>query len=177
MAATKIEAGQQFPALFVPRLGGGKINLSKPENANDWHMVVVYRGKHCPLCTKYLADLNRLLPEFRKIGVEVVAVSADPDDRAQSQISEIKPDFPVGYDLTVNQMRELGLYISHPRSPSETDRSFSEPGLFVVNAEGNVQITDISNAPFARPDLATMLMGLRFIRNPEHNYPIRGTHH
>ena len=38
-----------------------------------------------------------------------------------------------------------------------------------------VQVTDISNAPFARPDLKTLLGGLRFIRNPENNYPIRGT--
>lgn len=67
----------------------------------------------------------------------------------------------------------LGLYISAPRSPNETDRLFPEPGLFVVNPEGKAHIIDVSNAPFARPDLRGVLNGLKFIR--ERDYPIRGT--
>ena len=35
---------------------------------------------------------------------------------------------------TVEQMQQLGVYISHPRSPQETDHPFAEPGLFVINA-------------------------------------------
>jgi len=70
-------------------------------------------------------------------------------------------------------MRALGLYISEPRSPRETDRPFPEPALFVVNPQGNIQIIDISNAPFARPDLNGVLKGLKFIQ--EKQYPIRGT--
>ena len=37
----------------------------------------------------------------------------------------------------------------------------------------NIQIIDISNAPFARPDLNGVLKGLKFIQ--EKQYPIRGT--
>lgn len=73
-------------------------------------------------------------------------------------------------------MRELGLYVSDPRSAAETDRPFPEPGLFVINNEGKLQVADISNAPFARPALSSVLMGLSFIKNPDNNYPIRGTH-
>ena len=70
-------------------------------------------------------------------------------------------------------MRQLGLYISEPRSPQETDRPFAEPGLFVINPEGKVQIVEISNAPFARADLAGILHGIKVIQ--ERNYPVRGT--
>ena len=80
----------------------------------------------------------------------------------------------IGYDLSVTQMRELGLFVSDPRSPLETDRPFAEPGLFVINAEGDIQIIDLSNAPFARPDLQSLLNGVKFIRDKD--YPIRGTH-
>nr|WP_299036170.1 redoxin domain-containing protein [uncultured Tenacibaculum sp.] len=38
-------------------------------------MVVFYRGLHCPLCKKYLQQLKKLLSEFEKRGVNVVAVS------------------------------------------------------------------------------------------------------
>ena len=90
-------------------------------------------------------------------------------------MGDVAPNYRVGYGLSLAQMQELGLYISEPRSPQETDRPFAEPGLFVINDQGTLQITDISNAPFARPSLASLEMGLKFIRNPENNYPIRGT--
>ncbi|MFD0391286.1 hypothetical protein ACFQ4K_31090 [Tistrella bauzanensis] len=70
-------------------------------------------------------------------------------------------------------MRGLGLYVSAPRSAQETDRPFAEPGVFVINPDGAVQIVDISNAPFARPDLAALLRGISFVQAK--SYPIRGT--
>ncbi len=173
----KLPAGAAFPAIEVPSLSGDALTLGTPLNGNDWQMVVVYRGKHCPMCTSYLKELNGLLPEFHALGVDVVAISADPQNKAQDQMALVNPDFPVGYDLSIADMNTLGLYVSEPRSAQETDRPFAEPGIFVVNADGAVQVTDISNAPFARPDLNTLLGGLRFIRNPENNYPIRGTLH
>ena len=33
-------------------------------------------------------------------------------------------------------MQALGLYVSTPRSPQETDRPFAEPGLFLINPDG-----------------------------------------
>ncbi len=175
MSSQKTAAGSQFPAITVSKLGGGELTLGARQGGQDWQLVVVYRGKHCPLCTSYLRELETLLPELHALGVGVVSVSADPETKATDQIALVQPSYPVGYDLSLEQMRELGLYVSDPRSADETDRPFAEPGIFVVNAEGQVQVTDISNAPFARPDLKTLLGGLRFIRNPENNYPIRGT--
>jgi peroxiredoxin len=135
----------------------------------------VYRGKHCPLCKRYFKTLDGMLDEFRAAGIAVMAVSADSHEKAQADVAEQGWRFPVGYGLTSDQMRQLGLYVSDPRSPQETDRPFAEPGLFVINPEGKVQIVDISNAPFARPDLASILQGVKFVR--EKQYPIRGTAH
>lgn len=139
---------------------------------HDWQMVVVYRGKHCPICKGYLAELEKVAPEFAKAGVGIVAVSGDPQERARSFTDEIGVTFPVGYGLSVDQMQKLGLYVSQPRSEKETDRPFPEPGLFVINADGLLQVVDISNAPFARPDLARLAKGLQFVR--DNDYPIRG---
>ena len=177
MTTQKLPAGTAFPVLTVQQLGGGTLALGKPAQGRDWQVVVVYRGKHCPMCASYLKELNALLPEYHALGVDVVAVSADTKDKAHDQMALVSPDFPVGYDLSVPQMHSLGLYVSTPRSPQESDQPFAEPGIYVVNANGAVQVTDISNAPFARPDLKTLLGGLRFIRNPENNYPVRGTLH
>ncbi len=56
--------------------------------------------------------------------------------------------------------------------------------MFVLNSEARVHIVDISNAPFARPDIEQMKGALDYIRLPEEqrhdpcgaNYPIRGRH-
>ena len=171
---TKLTAGQEFPKMDVAKIGGGTLTLGKPQEGRDWQLVVVYRGLHCPICKKYLAQLEKLLSDFHEIGVDVIAVSGDPEEKAQGIADEDSLTLPIGYDMTLDQMRDLGLYISDPRSAQETDRPFAEPATFVTNGEGNLHIVDISNAPFSRPDLEGLLGDLKFIRN--NDYPVRGTH-
>ena len=169
-----LDAGSIFPKTEVDQLGGGKITLGAPRGGHDWQLVVVYRGLHCPLCKNYLAKLQELETAYNALGVDVIAVSGDPVEKAQAFADEKELTIAMGYGLTVDQMRSLGLYVSDPRSAAETDRPFPEPGLFVINADGAIQIVDVSNAPFARPDLQGIANGIKFIRG--NDYPIRGTH-
>lgn len=164
-------AGSGFPAMAWPRVGGGEV---APAAADGWRLLVVYRGRHCPLCKRYLGALNGLLDAFAAAGVSVMAVSGDPAEKAEADVADGGWRFPVGYGMSIAQMQELGLYVSEPRSPQETDRPFPEPALFAINPEGRLQIIDISNAPFARPDLSGVLAGLKLIQ--ERAYPIRGTY-
>jgi len=168
--STKLAAGAAFPDITLPKVGGDKLS---PATQAGWRMVVVYRGKHCPLCEKYLDTLNGLNSAYRDAGICVMAVSGDPLEKAQVQVSSQSLQFAVGYDLSVAQMLQLGLYVSEPRSSEETDRPFPEPGLFVINPDNQLQIIDVSNAPFARPELASLLEGLKFVQDM--GYPIRGT--
>jgi peroxiredoxin len=168
---SKLAAGAPFPKLAWPTVGGGTLDIAAMPG---WRLLAVYRGKHCPLCKRYFKTLDGLHDDFKAAGVAVAAVSADPKEKAEADQAEQGWRFPVGYGLVVEQMRLLGLYISDPRSPQETDRPFAEPGLFLVNPHGNVQIIDISNAPFARPDLQMILNGAKTII--EKSYPVRGTH-
>ena len=167
--SAKIVAGAAMPVMEVPRVGGGSVRIG---GEGRWQMVIVYRGKHCPICKRYLGGLEGLREKIDSLGLEVVAISGDSADQAQAVVDEVGIAVPVGYGLTMAQMRDLGLYISVPR-PNETDHAFPEPGLFVVNDQGQVQIVDISNAPFARPDLGAVLNGIGYIR--ERGYPVRGT--
>ncbi|MEH6526080.1 MAG: peroxiredoxin-like family protein [Sneathiella sp.] len=175
MNTDKLAPGSIFPEVIVPTVAGGQVILGKAGSDNDhWQLVVVYRGKHCPICARYLTTLKELESEFGAQGVDIVAVSGDGIEKAKTQVEEGELSFPVGYDLQPSQMEALGLYISDPRSPQETDQPFAEPGLFAIRPDGQIQIIDISNAPFARPDLNSILKGITFIR--EKGYPIRGTH-
>ncbi|MEI4264261.1 peroxiredoxin-like family protein [Roseovarius sp. D0-M9] len=170
MNDSKLLPAKPTPNMTLRTVDGSEVSLG---GKGRWQVAVVYRGSHCPLCRKYLETLGELLEDFREAGIEVIAISGDPLERAKEEASEEGWQFPVACELSQDQMRQLGLYISEPRSPQETDRNFPEPGLFVTNPDGVLQIVDISNAPFSRPDLQGVLNGLKFIQ--EKDYPIRGT--
>ncbi|MCO4753384.1 MAG: AhpC/TSA family protein [Bacteriovoracaceae bacterium] len=172
----KLKPGEKFPNIEIPKLGGGSLKVGAAQKENtDWQVVFVYRGKHCPICTKFLDQVESMKEQFYKTGVDVVAISCDPEEKAKAQTKEkLNLNFDIGYDLSLEQAQNLGLYISNPRSPQETDRPFSEPAMFVVNEKGNLHVVDVANNPFVRPDLETLLNGLKFIKNPENDYPIRG---
>lgn len=175
MTSNKLNAGELFPSIELPTLDNTTINIAKPNDGADWQLVVIYRGAHCPLCTRYLNELEALKGKFLDVGVSIVAVSADSKEQATKHLAGLSVSFPIAYGLSIEQMQQLGLYISNPRSPQETDHPFAEPGLYVINGEGRTQVIDVSNGPFVRPELGILLSGLAFIRNPENNYPIRGT--
>lgn len=169
MESARMPAGARFPALTWNTVSGERL---VPSEGAGWRVLIVYRGQHCPLCKNYLNTLDAMLDDFNAASIAVATVSADTAEKAEAEVAECGWKFPVGYGLSVAQMRELGLYVSDPRSPQETDRPFAEPGLFVINPDGLVQIVDISNAPFARPDLKPLLQGIKFVIAKD--YPIRG---
>lgn len=176
MNTKKLHAGAVFGLLPVTNLDGETIDISKPTGGADWQMVVVYRGRHCPLCTKFLNNLASYRQRLLDIGTDIAAVSADSKAQLREHQTRLDVNFPLFYGLTLEQMENLGLYISVPRSEQETDHNFAEPGLFVINEDGRIQVVDLSNNPFARPDLEALVSGLEWIRKPDNNYPIRGTY-
>jgi peroxiredoxin len=157
MATKKLSSGSRLPPITLSLVGGGKVTLGKSQKEGDWQLVFMYRGLHCPLCQKYLKKLESLKDKFLATGAEVIAVSGDPEGKAVAMVEADALTFPVAYGLSIEQMKDLGLYISHPRSPEETDRPLPEPGMFAVNAEGKVHLIDISNTPFNRSDLDELL--------------------
>lgn len=170
----KLTSGEAFPSIKATFLDGSTADLGKAHSGADWQMLVVYRGKHCPKCVRYLNLLETHQDSLKAIGVSVSAVSADSQAQLTENMAQLNITFPIAFGLTEKQMKQLGLYISSPRSEQETDHNFSEPALFVINDLGILQAVDISNAPFLRPELDVVVNGLKFIRE-QNSYPIRGT--
>ena len=52
---------------------------------------MVYRGKHCPVSKNYLASLQQIYYELDELGAEVIAVSGDGRERAESFVSSPSP--------------------------------------------------------------------------------------
>jgi peroxiredoxin len=166
-----IKPRTKVPALNLPTVGGGRFNLAE-QHPKSFTMLVFYRGLHCPICKTYLRDLDRKLDEFTARGVSAVAVSTDTQDRAtQSRREWGVEHLPVAYDLTIEQARQWGLYISTSLKEPEPPL-FAEPGLFLVRPDGTLYCASIQTMPFARPSFTEVLQAVAFVT--EKNYPARG---
>lgn len=166
-----VKPRQPAPKLEVSTVGGDTWSLesSKPET---FTMVVAYRSLHCPLCKSYLGELEAKLPEFEKLGVEVIAVSVDTAERAARSKAEWGlAKMRVGYGLTIDTARQWGLFISRAQKDSEPNE-FTEPGLFLVKSDGTLYTASIANTPWARPPLDQMLRAIDFFA--KNNPPARG---
>ena len=173
MSNVNLQPASVIQPLVVSDLDNNDVNLVDRVSDKPWKMIVVYRGQHCPKCTEQLNELATMHDDFASAGVEVVAVSGDSEEQLKKHLEKIDVNFPLYYNLTIEQMTDLGLYISEPRSDSETDHPFAEPCIIVLNEDNQVQMLDKSNSPFVRPSLKQLLGGIKFSR--ENDYPIRGT--
>lgn len=164
------------PALNVPLTSGERFVLgAHPPERFD--LVVFYRGLHCPICAKYLMELERLAPEFQKRGVGVLAVSSDTSERAQGMAEKVKAvAVRFGYSLSLHNARQWGLYISASRGKTsigiEEPALFSEPGVFLVRPDGTLYYGATQTMPFARPSFQDLLGTIDFA--VAHDYPARG---
>ncbi|MDE0851622.1 redoxin domain-containing protein [Yoonia sp.] len=170
MKSAKPDVGKPVPEMTFAKVGGGNVTVGGLRDR--WSLLVVYRGKHCPRCKKYLNKFNAMLAEWDAI-MDVVVVSADSEDKANADVAEFGWSFDLGYGLTEAQMHALGLYVSDPLSEAETTTRFAEPGTFAIRPNGELMLVDISNGPAARPDLEELLDGMRF--NIINDRPVRGT--
>lgn len=163
--------GQPFPHLDLPRIGGGRLD-SAAFKAPLFTVINVYRGLHCPRCKAQLEDFTAHKDAFSEAGVEVVSISTDPQDRAETAVADwALGDMPVGYGMSVEQARGLGLFISEAIREGET-AFFAEAALFMVQGDGVLWGSSINSFPFMRPTAAMVLDAAKMRR--ERSYPPRG---
>lgn len=167
---------QPTPELILPLVSGGEVNLAETPTDN-FHMLVFYRGQHCPACKAQLVSLKARLADFSERGVTVTAISCDSKERAQKSVAEWALDgLKVAYSLKVEQARQWGLFISASRGKTslgiDEPALFSEPGLFLIRPDGTLFSSSIQTMPFARPHVEDIISALDFIH--KNDYPARG---
>ncbi|MFB0611412.1 peroxiredoxin-like family protein [Aurantiacibacter poecillastricola] len=168
-----LKPGTTAPDLDLPLTIDARFALAdqSPEN---FTMLVFYRGKHCPICKRYLEELGGRLSDFTKRGVNVFAISMDDEERAMVVDSEWEThDLPLAHSMSEETAREWGLYISEKREGSEEPDTFSEPGLFLLKPDRSVYLAITQSMPFTRPSLDELLKGIDIA--VEKDYPPRGT--
>ncbi|MBX9610981.1 MAG: AhpC/TSA family protein [Burkholderiales bacterium] len=176
MTHTALVPRQAVPALDVALTTGGRYVLGATPGQN-FDLIVFYRGLHCPICAKYLMELERLEPEFRQRGVQVVAISSDDADRGRQMAEKIKASgVKFGYGLNLKVARQWGLYISPSIGKTSTGLEepalFAEPGVFLVRPDGTLYYGSTQTMPFARPQFQDLVGAIDYAVGK--NYPARG---
>ena len=171
MPTPKPIAGHILPSMSFPKVGGGDLSIGGPRD--NWTLFVVYRGKHCPRCKKYLNILDGMRSDWHAAGFDIAVVSADTQAKAEADLAEFGWGFDLGYGLSEAQMETLGLYVTQPLSEAETDRNFADPGTYVLRSAGSLVLVSLSNGPSARPELTELLDGMIFTK--DNDRPPRGT--
>ena len=164
------------PALNLPLTSGGRFILGASP-AEHFDLLVFYRGLHCPICAKYLLELERLAPEFASRGVHIVAISSDNEERGKQMAEKVgAKGVRFAYGLSLRSARQWGLYISTSRGQTsigiEEPELFSEPGLFLVRPDGTLYYGAVQTMPFARPPFQDLIGAIDFA--VAKNYPARG---
>lgn len=164
------------PSLNVPLVSGGRFVLGiNPGERFD--LIVFYRGLHCPICAKYLLELEKLSSEFTARGVQVLAVSSDDEARGKEMSEKVKASgINFGYGFSLRSARQWGLYISASRGKTsigiEEPALFSEPGVFLVRPDGTLYYGAVQTMPFARPQFRDLIGAIDFAVT--NDYPARG---
>ena len=164
------------PPLTVATAGGGTWRLAD-QKPRHFTLIAFYRGLHCPICSRYLADLDGKVDEFAKRGVGAVAISSDAKDRAEEAKAKWNlAKLTLGYGLDLKVARNWGLYVSAGRGKTsigiEEPALFSEPALYLVRPDGTLYFGAVQTMPFARPHFADILGAVDFVIAKD--YPGRG---
>ena len=169
----KLTPGAPAPSLKLPLVGGGTYELAA-ETPKNFSMVLFYRGYHCPVCKNYLTGMKALLNDYEAAGFSVVVASMNGPELAEKAAKEWDlGNLRVAHSVSVEDAKNWGLWISKAFKDVEAD-IFTEPGLFWIRPDGELYLADISNMPWARPDLANLLGKVGYAL--ENNYPARGTY-
>ncbi|WP_299780896.1 redoxin domain-containing protein [uncultured Formosa sp.] len=165
-----IKPRTETPDISINLVNGSTWTLSE-QNPENFTLMVVYRGKHCPVCKTYLETIQKHIQDFTDKGVNVVAISADTEAIAKATYNDWDiADVPLGYNLPIEEARTWGLYIS--KGIKDEPETFVEPAIFLIRPDRTLYASSVQTMPFARPEIIAILKSIDFVINKD--YPARG---
>jgi peroxiredoxin len=97
-------------------------------------VISFYRGGWCPYCNIELRKLLRVLPEIKKLGASLVAISPQLPDNSLTTEEKNHLEFPVLSDVGNVVARRFGIVFTLPEELLQAYESFHH-GLRKMNGE------------------------------------------
>ena len=154
IADRAIRQGDMAPDFTLPNAQGSPVPLSNLV-AQGPVVLVFYRGGWCPYCNLQLRAYQRVLPEIRQLGAQLVAISPEPPDASLSTAEKNALEFEVLSDVESKAARAYRLlfdfseplkkaYIGMGRDLSEVNADgqwhLPIPATYVIGGDGCVEL-------------------------------------
>ena len=112
---------REAPPFSLPETYGGRVNLSSYKGRP---VLLVFWTTTCGICRYQLPLLNRMAPEFRSRGIEVVSIHLGGKAEARDYLRETR----IGLTALVDEDGATG----------ESYRVSGVPKMVLVGADGNI---------------------------------------
>ncbi|HZB93061.1 MAG TPA: peroxiredoxin-like family protein [Stellaceae bacterium] len=160
------KAGETAPS-FVLEDAEGKRVSSKALLATGALVVSFYRGLWCPYCNMELEALQAALPEFRRVGAHLVAISPQTAANSRKTAREKHLTFPVLSDRRNSVAAAFGVRFRCPDDLIEVYRSLNVdlpgfngdpswtlpmPARYVVEPDEMIVYAEVTPDYTRRPD-------------------------
>jgi len=133
------------------------------KGTGKWVLLYYYPADFTYICPTELADLTKREEEFKKLGVEIIAVSTDTVFTHKGWVDHEEllrgTKYLMAADHTGKLARELGIY-------NEED-GLAARGAFIIDPEGVLRAVDIVSGDIGRSaaELLRKAKALLFVRN------------
>jgi peroxiredoxin len=136
--AMALKAGDKAPDFTLPAACGLKVSLYETLK-NGPAIIVFYRGGWCPYCNLELRTYQRLLPEIRKSGAQLMAISPQNPDGSLTTQEKNALAYPVLSDTGNQAAKAFGILFDLPAYLSNLYAGFGND-LTKINAAGTWQL-------------------------------------
>jgi peroxiredoxin len=174
-ASRALKAGDKAPA-FVLNDPDGQPVSSTHLLAKGPLVVSFYRGVWCPYCNMELQALQAALPEFKKLGASLVAISPQTAVNSRKSVRQNALGFPILSDTHNDVAAAFGLRFELPDYLVDLYKSLKNdlpafngdpswtlpmPARFVIGQDGMVLYAEVNPDYTNRPEPEDMLPALR----------------
>jgi len=142
------------------------------ENLERTTLIITFRGGWCPYCNTQLNELRNVMPEIKKMGVDILFLSGDRPEILYSNLKQETQEFIDGLDYTILSDARLemgmayGLAFRVPddtisryqsrnwdldESSMENHKALSVPAVYVIDTNGMIAFA------YANPDYRVRL--------------------
>ena len=166
---TDVRIGQKAPDFEAQAYHNGEFKEVKlSDYAGKWVVLYFYPGDYTFVCTTELATVAAKYEQFKKLDVEVLAVSIDSkfvhkvwNEQELSKMVDGGYPFPMLADTSGKLGKQYRVY--------DEDSDVDVRGQFIIDPDGVVQALEILTPPIGRDvdELIRQLEAAQYVRDNE----------
>jgi peroxiredoxin len=138
-----LHPGEKFPQLTMTVPEGQTVTIPDSQ-ADEFGVVLFYRGSWCPYCIAQLRAFQRASDSLAQAGIRVAALSVDDEVTTAALVAKHGLTFPVGHSADARAVAELtGAFVND-------DPVYLQSTGFVLDPQGKVVVSVYSSGAIGR---------------------------